>query len=89
VLLEDNHLDALHTLAFQPLYNKFMPYPLCNVYRLWQSDELHQLLFGLVKDLIHWLRKYLKARYVKDQFDNRFTSVPLYPGLQYFSTPFD
>jgi hypothetical protein len=33
--------------------------------------------------------KYLKARKVKDQFNNRFTSVPRYPGLQHFSNPFD
>jgi hypothetical protein len=50
---------------------------------------LHQLLLGLVKDLLHWLLKYLKARSVKDQFENQFTSVPRYQGLQRFSTPFD
>ena len=55
---------------------------------MWQPDELHQLLLGLVKDFLHWLLKYLKARNVKDQFDNRFTSVPRYPGLQHFSKPF-
>jgi hypothetical protein len=66
-----------------------MPYPLCNVYRLWQSDELHQLLLGLVKDLLHWLLKYLEARNLKDQFDNRITSVPGYLGLQSFSKQCD
>jgi hypothetical protein len=50
---------------------------------------MHQLLLGLVKDLLHWLCKYLKVRNVKDQFDNRFTSVPGYPDLQHFSKPFD
>jgi hypothetical protein len=50
---------------------------------------LHQLLLGLVNDLLHWLLKYLKARNVKDQFDNRFTLVPRYPGLQYFAKPFN
>jgi hypothetical protein len=50
---------------------------------------LHQLLLGLVKDLLHWLLKYLKARNVKDQLDHRFTSVPQYPGLQHFSKQFD
>jgi hypothetical protein len=50
---------------------------------------LHQLLLSLVKDLLHWLLKYLKAKNVKDQFDNQFTSVPLYPGLQHFSKAFD
>jgi len=69
-------IDVLHTLRVQPIRNQFWQYPLCNVYRLWQPDELHQLLLGLVKDLLHWLVKYLKAGNGKDQFDNRFTSVP-------------
>jgi len=88
-LLEDNNIDALHTLGVHPIRNQLWQYPLCKVYRLWQPDELHQLVLGLVKDLLHWLLKYLKARQVKDQFDNRFTSVPRYPGLQHFSKPFD
>jgi len=88
-LLQDNIIDALHTLGVRPIRNLFWQYPFCNVYRLSQPDELHQLLLGLVKDLLHWLLKQLKARNVKDQFDNRFTSVPQYPGLQHFSTPFN
>jgi len=51
------------------------PFAMC-IASLWQPDEVHQLLLGLVKDLLHWLLKYLKARNVKDQFDNRFTSLP-------------
>jgi hypothetical protein len=54
-----------------------------------QPDDLHLLLLGFVKDSLHWLLKYLKSRNVKDQFDNQFTSVPQYPGLQHFSIPFD
>jgi len=88
-LLEANHIDALHTVGVHPICNQFWQYPLCNVYWLWQPDELHQLLLGLVKDLLHWLLKYLKARNVKDQFGNRCTLVPRYPGLQHFSKPFD
>jgi hypothetical protein len=38
---------------------------------------------------LHWLLKYLKARNVKDQFDNQFTSVPQCPGFKRFFTPFD
>jgi len=87
--LEDNNIDTLHTLGVHPIHNQFWQYPLCNVYQLWQADELHQLLLGLVKDLLHWLLKYLKARNIKDQFDNRYTSVPQYPGLQHFSKPFN
>jgi hypothetical protein len=88
-LLEDNHIDALHTLGVHTIRNQFWQYPLCNIYRLWQHDELHQLLLGLVKDLSHWLLKYMKATNVKDQCDNQFTSVPQYSGLQHFSKPFN
>jgi hypothetical protein len=88
-LLDETNIDVLHTLGVHPLHNQFWQYPLCNVYCLWQPDALHQLLLGLVKDLLHWLLKYLKARNDKVQFDNRFTSVPRYPGLQLFSKPFD
>jgi hypothetical protein len=59
------------------------------VYRLSHPDELHQLLQDLVKDLLHWVLKYLKARNVKDQFDNGFTLVPRYPRFQLFSKPFN
>jgi len=65
-LLEDNYIDTLHTLGVHPIRNQFWQYPLCNVYWLWQPDELHQLLLGLVKDLLHWLLKYLKASNIKD-----------------------
>ena len=82
-------MDVLHTLGVHPIPNKFWQFPLSTVYCLWQPDEFHQLLLGLVKDLLHWLLKYLKARNVKAQFDNRFTLVPRYPGFQRFSTPFD
>jgi len=88
-LLDETDIDVLHTPGVHPIRNQFWQYPLCNVYRLWQPDELHQLLLGLVKDLLHWLLKYLNTRNVKDEFDNRFTSVPRYQGLQRFSIPFD
>jgi len=88
-LLDETNINVLHTLGVHPILNQFWQYPLCNVYHLWQPDKLHQLLLGLVKDLLHWLLKYLNARNVKNQFDNRFTSVPQYPGLQLFSKLFD
>jgi len=37
---------------------------------------------------LNWLLKYLKARQVKDQFDNGFISVPRVPGHQHFSKPY-
>jgi hypothetical protein len=86
--LEDNNIDTLHTVGVHPIRNQFWQNPLCNAYRLWQPDELHQLLLGLINDLLHWLLKYLKATNIKDQFGNGFTSVPQYPGLQHFSKRF-
>jgi len=84
-LLEERYMDAVYTLGVHLICNQFWQYPFCNVYRLWQPDELHQLLLGLVKDILNWLLKHLKVRQVKDQFDNRFTLVPKYPGFQHFS----
>ena len=63
-LLDETDIDVLHTLGVHPIRNKLWQYSLCNVYRLWQPDELHQLHLGLVKDLLHWLLKFLKARNV-------------------------
>jgi hypothetical protein len=79
-LLENNSIEDLHTLGVCPICNQFRPHTLCNVYRLWQPDDLHQLLLGIVEDILHWLLQYLKACNVKDQFDSRFTSVAGYPS---------
>jgi len=88
-LLDKTNINVLHNLGVHPICNHFWQYPICNVYRLLQPDELHQLLLGLVKDLLHWHIKYLKARNVKDQFDNQFTLVSQYSGFQRFPKPFD
>jgi len=87
--LAESNIDVLHTLGVHLIRNQFWQYSLYNVYQLWQTDELHQLLLGLGQDLLHWLLKFQKARNVKDQFDNWFTSVPPYPGLERFSKQFD
>jgi hypothetical protein len=88
-LLDETNIDVLHTLHVHPIHNQFCQFSFCNVYQLWQPDELHQLLLGLVKDFLHWLLKHLKATNVTDQYDNRFTSVPRDRGLQCLSRPFD
>jgi hypothetical protein len=87
-LLEYANTDALHTFGVHSICNQIWQYPLCNAYRLWKPDELHQLRLGLVTDLLRWLLKYLKARYVKYQFDNQLTSVGRYPSLKHFTKPF-
>jgi hypothetical protein len=88
-LLDESNIDVLHTLSVHSIRNMFRQYPLFNVHRLWQPDELHQLLLGLVKDFLHWLLKFLKSRNLKDYVDNRLTTLPQYPGLQRFPKPFD
>jgi hypothetical protein len=47
-----------------------LQFPLCNIYQHWQAHEMHPLLKGLVQASLHCLFNYLKARNVKDQFDN-------------------
>jgi len=88
-LLDETNIHDLYTLGVHLICNLLWQYPLCNVYRLWQPNDLHQLLPGLVKDLVNWLVKYLKARNLKYQFNNQFTSVPWYLGLQRFLKLFD
>ena len=88
-LLDELNIDDLHNTGVHPIQNQFWQCPLCNVYCLWQPEELHQLLLGFVKDFLHWPLKYLEARDVKNQFDNQFTLVPQYPGLHHFSKPLD
>jgi hypothetical protein len=87
--LEENRLDEFKEVHLQPTSNLFWDYPLCNVYRLWQPDALHQLYLGIVKDLFNWLLEYLTDRGLKAEFDARFTSVPHYPNMLRFSKPFD
>jgi len=84
-----SNIDSLHSVGVHPICNQFWQYPLCKVYQLWQSDELPQLLLGLVKDILKLLLKYVKSRNGKDQFVNWFTSVPWCRSLQRFFEPFD
>ena len=88
-LLNETHIEGLHNLGVDPIRNQFWQYLVCNVYWLWLPDELHKRLMGLVKYLLNWLLKYLKATNVEDQFDNWFTSVPHFPGHLRYSKPFD
>jgi hypothetical protein len=67
--LDKTNIDVLHSLIVHPIQNQFWQYSRCNVCWLCQPDEYHQLLIGLVKDLLYWVLEYLKARIVKDQFD--------------------
>ena len=85
----DDYADELKQVHLQPIPNLFWDYPLCDVYRLWQPDTLHQLYLGIVKDLFEWVTEYMKIRGTKAEFDARFTSVPHYPKMLRFSKPFD
>jgi len=88
-MVEDDNIDALQSRDVCTICNQLWQSPLRNVYRLWLSDTIHQLLLGLANDLLQRLLKYLKPRNVMDQFDNQFTSVLRYPSLQHFLNAFD
>jgi hypothetical protein len=38
---------------------------------------------------LYWLLKHLKVRYVKDEYENQFTSAPQYASHPPFPTPLD
>jgi len=88
-LLDETNIDVLHTLRIHPIHKQFWQWPLYNVCHLSQPNELHQLLVGLVKHFLHWQLKLLNGWNVKDQIDNRLTSVPQYRGLQEFPKQFN
>jgi len=79
----------LCTLEVDPMHNLFRQYPFCNIFWLSQSAEYPQLHMDLVKNLFNWLLTYLKAINVQDEFDNWFTFVLWYLGLQHFSIQFN
>ena len=54
----DDCMDELKAVNIPPIANPFCDYPLCDVYRLWQADTLHQLYLGIVKDLFEWVTEY-------------------------------
>ena len=69
--------------------NKLWDYPLCDVYKLWQPDELHVLFIGLVKTLLgDWLIPLLQTKDYYHRFNKRFKAVPRYPQLKRFKKLF-
>ena len=69
--------------------NPLWKYPLCDIYRLWQPDELHVFFIGLVKTLIgEWLIPFCAARDYERRFHRRFQRVPRYPNLKRFKKAF-
>ena len=85
----DDCTNELKAANLRPITNLFWDYPLCNVYRIWQPDTLHQLYLGIVKDLFEWVTEYMKMQGLKAEFDTRFSSVPHYPNMLRLSKPFD
>lgn len=85
---DETNINVLHNLPIHPIRNQFWRIRLCTGYYFRQGDELDQLLLCLVRDLLHRLLKYLKARHVQDQFDNRLISVLWYRGLQHLFKPY-
>ena len=71
-----------------PIANPFCDYPLCDVYRHWQPDTLHQLYLGIVKELFEWVTEYMKMRGLKAEFNAQFKLVPHYPNMLCFSKLF-
>ena len=76
--------DELEALNVRPTNNRLWDYPLCDVYRLWQPDTLHQFYLGLAKTTIEWLMQYLERHGLMNRFNKRFKSIPPYPEFYPF-----
>lgn len=69
--------------------NPLWKMPLCNVFSLWQPDELHVLFLGIVKTMIgDWIIPFCAARNFEKRFHRRFKRVPRYPQLKRFRRTF-
>lgn len=70
--------------------NFFWRLPLCNVYRLWQPDLLHQIWIGVAATMMGWLKLWLEVNKLWTIFTSRWTvESALYPGLIQFSVSYD
>ena len=83
--VRDKSLQRLADRLVLPVPNPLWKYPLCNVYKLWMVDILHQFFLGLVKKLMEWLIPFLKSKKLYHRFNRRFKSIPAYPGFQRFT----
>jgi hypothetical protein len=80
----------LYEAGLRSYYNNLWNYLLCNVYSLWNPDELHIFYIGLVKTILSdWLLPFLSVYQLRKRFNYRFISVPKYPNLHQFKRFFD
>ena len=91
VLNRGNPEDAqyLASIGLRGVEYPFWRFPLCNVYNHWQPDTLHLLNLGILKMMMDWLVGYLRKRKILDRFNERFKSIPPYPGFQPFKRSYE
>lgn len=81
--------EYLASIGLRGEENPFWRFPLCNVYNLWQPDALHLLHLGILKTMMDWLVGYLRKRKILGRFNERFKSIPPYPGFQPFKRSYE
>jgi hypothetical protein len=79
--LEVGGARSLAEYGLQSEANPLWEFPACDPYKLWQPDILHLLHLGIVKVMMEWVTGYMKDHGMLDRFNERFKSMPAYPGF--------
>src|SRR5690554_2804261 len=72
-----------------PVPNIFWKLPMCNAYRLWQPDILHQVWIGVSATMMGWLTKWLKKHKLLARFNDRWKLQAKLPNLQNFTKTYE
>jgi hypothetical protein len=73
--------QSLTEYGLQSKANLLWEFPACDPYKLWQPDILYLLHLEIVKVMMEWVMEYMKDHSMLNRFNERFKSMPAYPGF--------
>ena len=86
---DDSALQTLDNKNVFPVPNVFWKLPMCNAYRLWQPDVLHQVWIGVSATMMGWITKWLKKHKLLARFNTRWKLKAKFPYLLNFTKNHD
>ncbi|KAI0062603.1 hypothetical protein BV25DRAFT_1803728 [Artomyces pyxidatus] len=79
----EQYIAACEAAGIKPIHHPFWEnLPYCDIYQSITPDVLHQLYQGMIKHLIHWIKK----AYGEEEIDARFARLPPNHNLRLFSS---